>query len=1202
MGRWLAIGLTLAVLGVVALGRSKSPEATRAANVTGVTASASSAALSASATYTIAFTNASAIPASGGRIHFQFTGPSGSGSASSNINFNSATLASTTSPTTLQIYSYDWNGLTLSTTGAIAANTAISVVVNSVVNPARGGYFVPHVWTTTYSSDLDGSGSWGGETNGAYLAMGTNVNVTGTVTDAASAPVAFAGVSISGTGSGAGASNYYSTYTDKNGVYGLADVSAGTYSLMINYSVNNSGGKNYFPPDSATITVASSGVVTKNASFLAATKVVSGKLTKDTAAGAAIASANIYVYKQNGGGWLSTATQADGSYSLTLTGGTWVFSISSSGGTSDWLYSTYNDSVTFASDTSSETKTKNFVAESLSSAVTGKIVRADGSAPPNQWSVGLSFTNAKSQWFSAQIASNGAFTAKTTAGTFSVSGWVSNDLGESFPAIANFSVDADHPKNLGTITLIKKTDRISGKITDSTGAVVAGASVSAWKNTGGYDWGNATTDSAGNYSILVVPGAWQVSAWPQWKDGGSDYVSSGKPVAVAVTSGVVATQNFVFQVATNTLNVTITDPDGNVLTTANSWVSAGDGSQEWGNIGGSVTNGVGKVKLPSGTWTIRTYLSDPNYGSPESQNVTFSGNNETKAITMKATKNNATLSGTIYDDAGNVITGKYMSVYATRGRNSAWYNGSVNQDTGTYSLKLSAGTYQLGYWMDRSLGYNSGSSQDTEITIGDGESKTFDIRLKQAKSTIKGKATKSNGDPMTWAWITADTRDSNEKKSADTMYYNNGVSSNNVGDYELKVPAGTYFIGGSMWPGSGYLNPKRQKVTVKDNETATVDLTFRAADATIVGRANLDSTGVKTYVTAWGEDGAYAEANSNNAGDYELAVSSGTKWHLRAIYLDGKTVYKSKETIVDLTGTKSASQDLALVKQSFTLPDAQTVTFDGSQPQAVALTDGTTLTIPAGAIASSGNVTVTAEPKADLAEQDNAKPVTGYGYDLTATGADGNAITAFTSNITIETPVTDDQLAASNVKTGEATTIGYYDTATATWKELDNCTEGDDPSDATKTIITCQVNHFTRFAVVAATDSTPPEPPQNVKAAAGDGAATLTWSASTSADAASVTVYRSTASGTLGQSLKTGIANTTYTATGLTNGTTYYFTLRSVDTSGNESVSSTQVSAVPAATATTLPKTGRPSQSPWGLVTLALLGGLACLVTRRVKI
>lgn len=73
--------------------------------------------------------------------------------------------------------------------------------------------------------------------------------------------------------------------------------------------------------------------------------------------------------------------------------------------------------------------------------------------------------------------------------------------------------------------------------------------------------------------------------------------------------------------------------------------------------------------------------------------------------------------------------------------------------------------------------------------------------------------------------------------------------------------------------------------------------------------------------------------------------------------------------------------------------------------------------------------------------------------------------------------------------------------------------------------------------------------------------ATLTWNAVTASDLAGYKIYRATTSGGYGAPIATVQGNvTTYIASGLQSGTTYFFVVTSYDTAGNESSFSNEVS------------------------------------------
>src|SRR5215475_3974260 len=91
---------------------------------------------------------------------------------------------------------------------------------------------------------------------------------------------------------------------------------------------------------------------------------------------------------------------------------------------------------------------------------------------------------------------------------------------------------------------------------------------------------------------------------------------------------------------------------------------------------------------------------------------------------------------------------------------------------------------------------------------------------------------------------------------------------------------------------------------------------------------------------------------------------------------------------------------------------------------------------------------------------------------------------------------------------------------------------------------------------------TPPPAPTGLTATPGNAQVTLNWNASSGA--ASYNVKRSTTSGGPYTTIATGVTSTSFTNTGLTNGTTYFFVVSAVNSAG-ESGNSNQASATPQA-------------------------------------
>jgi surface protein len=137
-------------------------------------------------------------------------------------------------------------------------------------------------------------------------------------------------------------------------------------------------------------------------------------------------------------------------------------------------------------------------------------------------------------------------------------------------------------------------------------------------------------------------------------------------------------------------------------------------------------------------------------------------------------------------------------------------------------------------------------------------------------------------------------------------------------------------------------------------------------------------------------------------------------------------------------------------------------------------------------------------------------------------------------------------------------------------------------------------------SVVNATPITVPGAPQRLVAAAGNGQVVLTWTAPSADGGSAITgykIYMGTAAGA--ETLLATVGNVlAYTATGLTNGKTYYFTVSAINAAG-EGVKSTEASAKPSAPAVYPPPIpGYPN----GLLLLILVSGslgLAVAVHRR---
>jgi hypothetical protein len=109
------------------------------------------------------------------------------------------------------------------------------------------------------------------------------------------------------------------------------------------------------------------------------------------------------------------------------------------------------------------------------------------------------------------------------------------------------------------------------------------------------------------------------------------------------------------------------------------------------------------------------------------------------------------------------------------------------------------------------------------------------------------------------------------------------------------------------------------------------------------------------------------------------------------------------------------------------------------------------------------------------------------------------------------------------------------------------------------------------FSDPSCVDVTPPAAPTGLTATAGNAVVNLDWNDNTEPDLAGYNVYRATTSGgPYSQINGSLVAGSAYSDTTVTNGTTYYYVVRAVDQSSNESGNSNEASATPVAAPTTM--------------------------------
>ena len=620
-----------------------------------------------------------------------------------------------------------------------------------------------------------------------------------------------------------------------------------------------------------------------------------------------------------------------------------------------------------------------------------------------------------------------------------------------------------------------------------------------------------------------------------------------------------------------TIQGTVTDSFGRQVASVGVHVYKEDFSSNYGTV--TSLDGTFVLVIPPGTYLLeisppfaRTDLIRP---SP----ITFSIlQSETKTLNPQFAGALKTLSGTVRFSDAAPITDAEVGVYSSE--SGQWVRTVVGAD-GKYTLRVGGGIWKVNIRpLDTAVAKWTWFEPPTEVVFiqdNQSETKVVNFVVPVLDATIAVFTVDEDGIAISGAGIVLDTI-SGDASSRTGYTPSEFRRTDTNGRATFTVKAGTYYVRAYLSKDRGYLNPAEQAATLASGATTQIRLVFGKPSAItsvqLSGNTRLeDGTPTDAFIWAWSEKGRFIESRSQTNGAFTLQVSNNDRWHIGAGKEINSFPYKSSEFTLDVRNTPVLVELILSKIGKVPLPPLVTSSQEATQEIVVQTSDGARTTVPARAAGSVGTVTVEMRATVEAPSQAAAKVVSTV-YDVTIKDAAGAEVKELTEEIEIILPYDENNLAAQGVNEDNIVP-SFYDETIGVWVKVDNYT-----IDKEKNIAIVRVKHLTRFALVGAADITPPSAPTKVTAVAvGDGEIKLTWEDPIT-DFNHAKVYRSTEEGELGKiSAVEVLTNSFVDEDDIIDGTSYYYTIRAVDSAGNESNNVDQISVLAVGTSAPLPFT-----------------------------
>lgn len=785
--------------------------------------------------------------------------------------------------------------------------------------------------------------------------------------------------------------------------------------------------------------------------FRSAPKMVSGVVATNT--GAPVENALIVARRVDRAGHAGTLSAADGSYELRLGAGLWALTVQPVSSTlpADWLAADPPQYVFFRENLQPEAQVVDFEVLVADATVTGQIELPGGGAPTFTVTVGL-FSNEGLGRRVAVDPDTGAFEVHLPSGGYKVLVH-SHDPYYLGPVLEPVSLGANQTLDLGSLTLLPRDALVNGTLS-ANGIGVEGIPVVAWRRGAP---GSLETRSGpdGAYALSLSAGEWHIQPAPR-PDQPYLYLGAGQDVTLSV-GAVLTDVNFELASADAAINGILVDESGAPVSDAEGWAAATQLGNPQVHNGAPILAGSFSILVPEGEYQVAAHLpaGSPYLSTGEREVVVAAGESET--ITLTVTLKDAAIAGGLVDprQPGQPVAGVPGVVGAWNAGN--WAVDRIDPGNGTFRLGVAGGLWHLNYRISSREYVKLGGG--INLPVESGQTVIIGLPVTSKDGALSGVVLDPAGDPLAGARVSV------HGVSGVVHGLDLHTFSRADGSFQLALPHGVYHLT-AAYAGQDWIQPAERRIEIlPDGALTGIEVQFQEPDATLSGTLTVSDTLAegRVYVWAWSETGGFVQdvftvtqSGGQASGSYSLGVLQGTTWHLGGVF-ETSAAYWSGSASLEVSGS-AATLDLTLTGPN-PKPAPVVVTFDASQPQSLALADGTLIYIPGGAMPVEGEVTLRVVPIATLPHQKAARLLR-YGYAFLATGPDGEPVEAqFNQDVVIRFHYDERDLRGYPERLIRPV---YFSTTANEWTTPEAYVV-----DMQANTVTMQINHFTDYALVS---------------------------------------------------------------------------------------------------------------------------------------